>query len=176
MGPVGYVTSTPSKVTCLPLLSIVSCCRYAANRFRYCSYGSTATVWAPKKSLYQTLSRPMSTGTLRSNGTVRKCSSIRWQPPSMARHPSGRVATIVESPIAESMEYRPPTQSQKPNMLAVSMPNFVTSPAFVDTATKCFATDFSLPLNPLSNQFRALIALVMVSRVVKVLDETMNSV
>jgi hypothetical protein len=86
------------------------------------------------------------------------------------------MASIVESPIAESMEYRPPTQSQKPNMLAISMPNFVTSFAFVDTATKCFATDFSSPPSPASDQLRALLALVMVSSVVKVLDEIMNSV
>ena len=31
------VTRSPSSVTCLPLLSIVNCCRYAGNRFRYCS-------------------------------------------------------------------------------------------------------------------------------------------
>ena len=49
---------------------------------------------------------------------------------------------MVESPIAESIEYRPPTQSQKPNMFAVSMPNADTFPAFVETATKCFATAF----------------------------------
>src|SRR5437016_2248448 len=35
-----------------------------------------ATVCAPKKSLYQMPNRPMMTGRLRSNGAVRKCSSI----------------------------------------------------------------------------------------------------
>jgi hypothetical protein len=34
------------------------------------------------------------------------------------------------------------------NMLAVSMPNFETSAALVDTATKCLATDFSSPPRP----------------------------
>jgi hypothetical protein len=43
-------------------------------------------------------------------------------------------------------------------MLAVSMPNFVTSFAFVDTATKCFVTDFSSPASPASDQLRALAA------------------
>ena len=43
--------------------------------------------------------------------------------------------------MAESIEYRPPTQSQNPNMLAVSMPNSETLAAFVETATKCLATD-----------------------------------
>ena len=63
-----------------------------------------ATVWAPKKLLYQTASRPISTGRLRSNGAVRKCSSISWKPPSMARKLSGPMASMVESPMAESIE------------------------------------------------------------------------
>ena len=56
------------------------------------------------------------------------------------------------------------------------MPNFDTSAAFVETATKCFATDFSSPPIPASDQARAVWALVMVSRVVKVFEETMKSV
>src|SRR5262249_31927470 len=70
----------------------------------------------------------------------------------------------------------PPTQSQKPNMLAVSMPNLETSAALVDTATKCFATDLSSSPSPASDHWRAVCALVMVSSVVKVFDETMNRV
>ena len=69
----------------------------------------------------------MSTGRFRSNGAERKCSSIAWKPPSIARKLSGPIAIIVESPMAESIEYRPPTQSQKPNMFAVSIPNLLTS-------------------------------------------------
>ena len=46
--------------------------------------------------------------------------------------------------MAESIEYRPPTQSQKPNMLAVSMPNSDTFAALVETATKCRATAFDV--------------------------------
>ena len=61
-------------------------------------------------------------------------------------------------------------------MLAVSMPNFDTSCALVDTATKCLATDRSSPPSPASDQSRAVWALVIVSSVVKVFDETMNSV
>ena len=52
---------------------------------------------------------------------------------------------MVDSPIAESIEYRPPTQSQNPNMFAVSMPNLATRSALVDTATKCLATASSAP-------------------------------
>src|SRR5438445_511118 len=49
-------------------------------------------------------------------------------------------------------------------MLAVSMPNVATSPAFVETATKCFATALTSPPKPSSNHARALCALVIVSR------------
>ena len=61
-------------------------------------------------------------------------------------------------------------------MLAVSMPNSETFAAFVETATKCLATALSSPPRPRSDQSRALCALVIVSSVVKVFDETMNSV
>ncbi len=78
--------------------------------------------------------------------------------------------------MAESIEYRPPTQSQNPNMLAVSMPNSETFPALVETATKCFATAFGSPPRPFSAQSRAVWALVIVSSVVKVFDEMTKSV
>ena len=67
-------------------------------------YGITPIVWAPKKLLYQTVSRPISSGRLRSGGAVRKCSSIAWKPASMSRKPSGPMAIIVDRPIAESIE------------------------------------------------------------------------
>ncbi len=60
-------------------------------------------------------------------------------------------------------------------MLAVSMPNFVTCSALVDTATKCFAIaagSFSVR----RAHSRAVCALVIVSSVVNVFDEMMNSV
>ena len=61
-------------------------------------------------------------------------------------------------------------------MLAVSMPNFATSAALVDTATKCLATAAWSPPRPASIQSRAVWALVIVSSVVNVFDEMMNSV
>ena len=61
-------------------------------------------------------------------------------------------------------------------MLAVSIPNFATSFAFVETATKCFATEVSSPFNPASDHARAVCALVIVSSVVKVFEEMMNRV
>ena len=53
---------------------------------------------------------------------------------------SGPIATTTAVPMAESTEYRPPTQSQKPNALAGSMPNASTLSSAVETATKCLAT------------------------------------
>ena len=55
------------------------------------------------------------------------------------------------------------------------MPNSRTSSALVETATKCLATAASSPSSP-TTQSRAEVALVMVSRVEKVLEEMMNSV
>ena len=53
----------------------------------------------------------------------------------------------------------------------MSIPNFATSVAFVDTATKCLATADSSPPNAASAHSRALRALVSVSSVVNVFDE-----
>ncbi len=60
-------------------------------------------------------------------------------------------------------------------MLAVSMPNSATASALVETATKCLATAASSP-SASSSHARAERALVIVSSVVKVLEETMKSV
>jgi len=38
---------------------------------------------------------------------------------------TGPMATIVERPIAEDIEYRPPAQTQNSNMFAVSIPNLL---------------------------------------------------
>ena len=68
---------------------------------------------------------------------------------------SAPIASIVDRPIAESMEYRPPTQSQNSNMLRVSMPNSETFAALVETATKCLATALASPPSAWSDQSRA---------------------
>jgi len=78
--------------------------------------------------------------------------------------------------MAESYEYRPPTQSQKPNMFAGSMPKATTPASLVDTATKWRATASSPHPSPSSNQERAARALVSVSKVVNVFEQTTNSV
>ena len=100
---------------------------------------------------------------------------MAWNPWSISRNSCGPIATISDRPIAESIEYRPPTQSQKPNMLFGSIPNSLTFSSFVDTATKCLATAAS-SRNPSRSHARAVEAFVSVSSVVNVFDETMNSV
>ena len=61
-------------------------------------------------------------------------------------------------------------------MFAGSMPNSATPSALVDTATKCFPTAVSSPPSASSVHDLALWALVMVSSVVNVFDETMKRV
>ena len=60
-------------------------------------------------------------------------------------------------------------------MLSVSMPNSATRSALVDTATKCLAMADSSP-NWSTTQARADLALVSVSSVPNVFDDTMKSV
>ena len=73
---------------------------------------------------------------LRSSGASRRCSSTARNPSRNSPKRARPIAIINDSPIAESTEYRPPTQSQKPNMFSGSMPKAATLSAAVDTATK----------------------------------------
>ena len=61
-------------------------------------------VWLPRNVVFQTASRPCSTGRLRANGAVRKWVSMAWKPASISVNASGPMASIVERPIAESIE------------------------------------------------------------------------
>ena len=76
--------------------------------------------------------------------------------------------------MADQTEYRPPTQDSKPNMFLVSMPNLPTSSALVDRATKCLAMSDSFA--DFKNHCLAVLALVVVSAVVNVLDATRKRV
>src|SRR4030095_1441419 len=82
---------------------------------------------------------------------------------------------MIDSPTAEPIEYRPPTQSQNSNMLPASMPKLTTSALLVETATKCFDIAASSPI-AFKHHWRAARALVNVSRVVNVFEQTMNRV
>ena len=77
--------------------------------------------------------------------------------------------------MADQREYRPPTQSQKTNMFRVSMPNFSTSRALVERATKCRATAAGSPVWR-RNHALAERAFVSVSCVVNVFEATIKSV
>ena len=46
----------------------------------------------------------MITGRFCASGAVRKCVSMSWKPASISLKPSGPTASIVERPIAESIE------------------------------------------------------------------------
>ncbi len=59
---------------------------------------------APRKLTYQTLSSPISAGTLRASSVVRKCSSMVCMPASSSAKRSGPIATTSDVPIAESSE------------------------------------------------------------------------
>ena len=86
------------------------------------------------------------------------------------------MASIVERPMAESIEQRPPTQSQKTNMLAVSIPNFSTSAVFVDTAGQnAWQSMFHHRRDARAATLEPVWALVIVSSVVKVFEEIINN-
>ena len=57
---------------------------------------------------------------------------------------ASRFVLLSNLPIADQREYRPPTQSQNPNMLfSASIPKSATFGLFVDRAIKCLATALS---------------------------------
>merc|ERR1712141_864687 len=82
----------------------------------------------------------------------------------------------IVKPIADHKLYRPPTQSQKPNIFFSSMPNSLTLTALVDKAQKCLATALISPPAALKSHSLAVVALVMVSWVVKVFEAITNKV
>mmetsp|Transcript_49054 Transcript_49054/g.59383 ORF Transcript_49054/g.59383 Transcript_49054/m.59383 type:complete len:272 (+) Transcript_49054:811-1626(+) len=95
------------------------------------------------------------------------CISIQFSKP---------MESAIGVPMADQREYRPPTQSQNPNMLFVSIPNSLTPLALVLRAAKCFAMDDSSLSKLFKTHCLALLALVIVSCVVNVLLATRKSV
>ena len=75
-------------------------------------------------------------------------------------------------PIALHKLYRPPTQSQNPNMLVVSIPKADTAAAFVDNAAKCLAMHVGSLLYLDNNHALAVPAFVIVSCVVNLYIHT----
>ena len=113
---------------------------------------------------------------MRSNGAVRKCSSIAWKPASIARKCSGPIGDHRRQP--DRRVHRVPAADPVPESEHVARCRCRRPPpasALVDTATKCRLMARSSP-SASSAHWRAVRALVIVSSVVKVFDETMNSV
>ncbi len=136
--------------------------------------GTTACVWASRKSRYQQRrADPCSTGTFSGHGAVRKCSSISCAPASSRRsaRDRSRPSTTARSPTTSSTGHRPSPRTRTCCGVDAELDD---RSAFVDTATKCFATASSPSAS--TSQVRAECAFVSVSSVVNVFDETTNSV
>ncbi len=138
--------------------------------------GRSAGCAASRNFTFQMPSSAISTGRLAASGVVRKCASIACAPASSSSKRSGPRASTMGRPIALHSEKRPPTQSQKPNMLAVSMPKS-RHRCGVGRHRDEVARDRGLVAEhaPIS-QARAAWALARVSWVVKVFEATMNKV
>mmetsp|Transcript_8986 Transcript_8986/g.14415 ORF Transcript_8986/g.14415 Transcript_8986/m.14415 type:complete len:228 (-) Transcript_8986:409-1092(-) len=129
-----------------------------------------ARVSALKKLLYQIPSIPSVRGRFFSGEVFKKCKSMACAPACISIQLSNPIDKAIGVPMALQREYRPPTQSQKPNMLLVSIPNLDTASALVERAAKCLAMDASSPLKAFNTHALAVPALVMVSWVVNVLE------
>mmetsp|Transcript_24913 Transcript_24913/g.53072 ORF Transcript_24913/g.53072 Transcript_24913/m.53072 type:complete len:249 (+) Transcript_24913:870-1616(+) len=105
-----------------------------------------------------------------SGGLFMKWLSMAWAPACISIQLSKPIDKAIGVPMALHKEYRPPTQSQNPNMLSVSIPNFETPAPFVERAAKCLATEDSSPSKAFKTKALALPALVMVSCVVNVFE------
>mmetsp|Transcript_47568 Transcript_47568/g.97269 ORF Transcript_47568/g.97269 Transcript_47568/m.97269 type:complete len:283 (-) Transcript_47568:172-1020(-) len=134
-----------------------------------------AVDWQPKKLLYHTPRRARTTGMLALRGASTKCLSIACAPASSSSNLSMPTLSAIDVPTALHSEYRPPTQSQKPSMLSVAIPNFSTAGALVLMATKCLATAAS-SFSASTSHCLAVPAFIIVSCVVNVLEHTRKRV
>ena len=116
---------------------------------------------------------PSSTGMFSASGASTKCRSISQAPVRNSPNRSSPTAIISGRPTAPQTEYRPPTQSQKPNTRSASIPKAAVLSSAVETAAKCFPA-----FSPSASRIHACAvrAFVIVSMVVKVFDATMTSV
>merc|ERR1719188_2763546 len=114
----------------------------------------------------------MMTGMLLANGAVLKCSSIS-RPPSRncSTTPKPYCRDKGRTPTALQQEKRPPTQSQNPKTFAGSMPKAAVLSNAVEQAATCLDMQSGEP-SDLINQSFTVLALSMVSAVVKVLETT----
>src|SRR5690606_33041511 len=118
----------------------------------------------------------ISTGRLRSQDAVRKCSSIKCAPASILRKPSMPTVSAIGRPIADHSEYRPPTHSHICNWFSSLMPHSVIFATADETPRKWQCNTPLLLPNVRCNHCRAVSALLSVSMVVNDLEEMMNRV
>ena len=114
-------------------------------------------------------------GRFLSSGASLKWMSMAWAPSRSSIKRLYPIMQAMDNPIEDQSEYRPPTQSQKPNMFPVSIPKSRTFVLLVEMATKCFLI-CSFLASELRNQVFAETAFVMVSWVVNVFDAIRKSV
>mmetsp|Transcript_110114 Transcript_110114/g.351253 ORF Transcript_110114/g.351253 Transcript_110114/m.351253 type:complete len:241 (-) Transcript_110114:414-1136(-) len=176
MAPVPTGTSVPSIFTRLPLLSMSSCWMWGTKRTSAWQYGSTARPSWPRTLQFQTASRPMMSGRFSWGGADLKCMSI-WFPPSrnFCTMPKPYCRERASTPTADQQEKRPPTQSQNPKTLELSMPKALVFSSAVEHATTCLAMAASVP-NSLTSHALMVRAFSMVSAVVNVLEMTITRV
>ena len=166
---------------------MVSCCRYAANRCRYCAYGSTAWLPAPKKLTYQTFSRPISAGTLRGQlglGEVPVDGVEAGQEVGEVLRPDGHGHRGADGRVDRVAAAHPVPEAERVRRVDAEGRDLVQRGRHGDEVLghrrrpppRRRPRSPRTPRSASSSQARASRALVRVSRVVKVLDATMNSV
>ncbi len=142
-GDVCVATIALSLPTCLPLLSMISCWRYGANKLNAVAYGTTACVSRPNIDRFHTLIRPIITGMFLANGASMKCSSTARIPLKKSSKTSGPNATTLAKLTADETEYLPPTHGQMLNEWANAMPTALARCGSTDTTAQCCATPAS---------------------------------
>ena len=142
-GDVCVATAALSLPTCLPLLSMISCCKYGANNRSALEYGTTACVSRPKIDRFHTLMRPIITGMFLANGVSTKCSSTARIPLKKSSNTSEPNATTLAKLTADETEYLPPTHGQMLNECANAMPADVARCGSTETTAQCCATPAS---------------------------------
>ena len=163
--------------TCLPLLSIVSCCKIRRESASGIARRAARRRSARRRNrCTRRASRPISTGRFCSNGAVRKCSSISWKPREHRaevvrpdrehrREADRRIHRIAAADPIPEAEHVGGVDAELRDFRGVGRDGdeMLGDGRFV--AASC----------P-SSQSRAVCALVIVSSVVNVFEEMMNSV
>ena len=114
-GAVGPSTGAPSRVTRLPLLSSVSCCRNAGRCASACAYGTTIRCVCPSTHAFHQPIKPNTMAIFFDAGVSRACASIAAAPASNSSNaawkswslilPSGWSTPTTSSLMCEGVSY-----------------------------------------------------------------------